>query len=309
MARYILNRMLTSFIALVVLLMIIFFASRVIGDPTLVMLPADASESARELVRDELGLNEPIHIQLVQFAQRAVFEGFGDSITQARPTLAIIGERLPNTGLLALASLLLSVPLAVVMGSIAAHRPRSLADRVINIISLAGISMVEFWVGLMLILGFGVWLGWLPTGGSGGLGHLILPAATLSFRITGRMAQFTRSAMMDEYAKPYVKTLRAKGMSERRIFIHVLKNAAVPLLTLGGDEVNALAGGSIVVEVVFAWPGIGSLIMQAIQSRDLMLIEASVFVLAVTVIFINLLVDLAYTYLNPRIKYGAEADL
>lgn len=307
MARYLVNRAFTSSIALVILLIIIFFGSRVIGDPTLVLLPADASESARELVRDQLGLNEPIPTQLVEFLRRATLEGFGESITQSRPTLEIIGERLPNTGMLALAAMLLAMPTAIALGSIAALKPRSLVDRIINVASLASISMVEFWLGLMLILGFGVWLGWLPTGGAGGLKFLILPAVTLSFRITGRLMQFTRSAMIDEYAKPYIKTLRAKGMSERRVFGHALKSAAVPLLTLSADEVTTLAGGSIVVEVVFAWPGIGSLVMQAIQSRDLMLIEASVFVLAVTVIVINLMTDLAYMYFNPQIRYGARA--
>jgi peptide/nickel transport system permease protein len=305
---YLARRIGASLIALAGLLIAIFFASRVIGDPTLVMLPSDASESTREAVRESLGLNDPILKQLRDFGHRAVFDEFGDSLTQSRPVLEIIGERLPNTGLLALAAILMSMPLAIVLGSIAAVRPRGMVDRIVNVLSLAGISMVDFWLALMLILGFGVWLGWLPTGGSGGLEYLILPALTLSVRTTGRMAQFTRSAMMDEYAKPYIKTVRAKGMSEPRVFLHALKNAAVPLLTLGGDEVGNLAGGAIVVEVVFAWPGIGSLVIQAIQNRDLMLIEASIFFLAVTVIVLNLLVDMAYTYLNPRIRYDSSAS-
>jgi peptide/nickel transport system permease protein len=304
---YLAKRISTSLVALVALLIVVFFASRVIGDPTLVLLPPDASESSREAVRDSFGLNDPLHIQLLDFGHRAVFEGFGDSITQGRPALEVFGERLPNTALLALVALLMSMPLAIVLGSIAAVRPKSLVDRIVNVVSLAGISMVDFWLALMLILGFGVWLGWLPVGGSGGLEYLILPALTLAVRTTGRMAQFARSTMIDEYAKPYIKTVRAKGMSERRVFLHALKNAAVPLLTLGGDEFADLAGGAIVVEMVFAYPGVGSLVIQAIESRDLMLIEASIFFLAVLVILINLVVDMAYTYLNPRIELESSA--
>jgi peptide/nickel transport system permease protein len=308
MARYILYRAFHSLIALVVLLIAIFFASRVIGDPTLVMLPVDASESARQQLRQALGLGEPILLQLLAFGERALFEAFGQSFRQGRPVMLIIAERLPNTGLLALAALLISVPPAIALGSLAALRPRSVEDRVINVLSLGGVSVVDFWLGLMLILAFGVWLGILPTGGSGGLAHLVLPAVTLSFRTTGRVAQFTRSAMMDEYVKPYVKTARAKGMSERRVFLHALKNAAVPLLTLAGDETNSLVNGSLVVETVFAWPGIGLLVIQAIESRDLMLIEGAVFVLALFVIVINLTVDLTYTYLNPRIRYDTKVS-
>lgn len=306
MARFIVRRLVSSLAALIVLLLVVFFASRVIGDPTLVMLPADAPESARDNLREVLGLNNPIHVQLWEFIQRALTQGFGESFRQNRPVSDIIIERLPNTGALALAAIALSLPIAVLLGSIAALKPRSVIDRFVNVISLAGISMVDFAVGLGLILTFGVWLGWLPTGGSGGWQFLVLPALTLSFRTTGRIAQFTRSAMMDEYAKPYIKTVRAKGMSERRVFLHALKNASVAVLTLAGDEVNSLVNGSIVVEAVFAWPGIGSLMVQAVTQRDLILIEASVFTLAVIVIALNFAIDLLYVLLDPRITFRSE---
>lgn len=308
MGRYIINRLGVSLVALAALLVLIFFASRVIGDPTLVMLPVDASESARRELRDALGLNDPILVQLLAFAKRALFEGFGESFRQGRPVMEIIFERLPNTAILATAALLISMPTAIALGSLAALKPRSWVDKVINVLSLGGVSVVDFWLALMLILAFAVWLGWLPTGGSGSFAHLVLPAVTLSFRTIGRVAQFTRSAMLDEYAKPYIKTARAKGMSERRVFLHAFKNAAVPLLTLTGDEANSLLNGSLVVETVFAWPGIGLLVIQAISNRDLVLIEACVFVLAMIVIVINLTVDLAYTYLNPRIRYDTKAS-
>lgn len=306
MATFIVRRLVSSLAALVVLLLVVFFASRVIGDPTLVMLPADAPESARDALRETLGLNNSIQVQLWEFLQRALTQGFGESFRQNRPVLEIIMERLPNTGALALAAIALSLPIAVLLGSLAALKPRSVVDRFINVVSLAGVSMVDFAVGLGLILTFGVWLGWLPTGGSGGWQFLLLPALTLSFRTTGRIAQFTRSAMMDEYAKPYIKTVRAKGMSERRVFLHALKNASVAVLTLAGDEVNSLVNGSIVVEVVFAWPGIGSLVIQAVTQRDLILIEASVFTLAVIVITLNFAIDLLYVLLDPRITFGSE---
>jgi peptide/nickel transport system permease protein len=175
---------------------------------------------------------------------------------------------------------------------------------VINVISLGGVSIVEFWLALMLILVFAVELGWFRTSGYGGFQYVILPALALAYKPLGRISQVTRSAMLDGLREPYVKAARAKGLSERRVvFVHALKNAAIPIITISGDELISLIGGAIVIETVFGWPGIGLLTIQALERRDLPLIEATVFVTAMMVILTNLFVDMTYTYLNPRIRF------
>ena len=215
----------------------------------------------------------------------------------------IVVERLPATFLLAGAALVIAVPLGVVMGVTAAARPRSLMDRIVTILSLAGVSIVQFWLGLMLIVLFAVQLGWLPTGGYGEPHHVILPAMTLAARPIGRIAQVTRSAMLDELAKPYIVSARAKGVEEWRvIYLHALKNAAIPIVTMVGDETSALLTGAILVEKIFAWPGVGLLIIDSLTRSDLPLIQASIAVVAGLVIVVNLLVDLSYRQFKPDIK-------
>jgi peptide/nickel transport system permease protein len=211
----------------------------------------------------------------------------------------------PATLFLALAALLIAVPTAIILGALAASRPRSLVDRVVNVITLAGASMVDFWLALILILVFAVHLQVLPTSGYGDLRFVLLPAITLAMRPLGRIAQITRSAMLEELAKPYVVMGRAKGLTDRRIILgHCLRNALIPITTLGSDEFLSLMNGAIVVEIIFAWPGVGSLLVQAIQRRDLPLVEATVFVIAVIVIATNGFVDIAYRRINPIIRTG-----
>jgi peptide/nickel transport system permease protein len=222
---------------------------------------------------------------------------------QHGPALPIALSRAVPTLYLTGAAIFMAVPIAVLLGSLAALRPGSGLDRLITVLSLGGISTVDFWLGLMLILFFALHLGWFPTSGYGGLAFLILPALTLAYRSMGRLTQIARSAMLDEYAKPYVQVARAKGMPERRVFLHAFKNASIPILTLAGDEAANMANGTVAVELIFAWPGIGRLFVQAIERRDLFLVEAIVFVIASIAILINLLVDLAYAYLDPKIRY------
>ena len=292
-----------SLLVILAALVLVFLVGSVIGDPVDLMLPVEAPERVREELRRSLGFDQPLHIQFVNFLAR-VLNGFGESIWQSTPALPLVLSRLPATLYLAGAALLIAVPASLLLGAWGAMKPGSLADRMINIFSLGGVSIVDFWLGLMLVLVFSVHLGWLPTGGygDGGLAHLILPAVTLAYRSIGRLAQFTRSALLDEYAKPYVATLRARGMSERRVFLHTIKNAAIPVITLSGDEIVSLVNGAIVVEAVFSWPGIGSLLLTAIGQRDLFLIEAVVFVMTVTIILVNFLIDTTYSYLDPKIR-------
>ncbi len=220
------------------------------------------------------------------------------------PALPIVLDRLPATLYLAGVTLAVALPVAVVLGVVSAVKPRSLADRVVTVVSLTGVSTADFWLGLMLILFFAVQLGWLPTSGYGGLQFVVLPAAALAFRPMGRVSQVVRSSMLDEMSKGYVTTARAKGLGERVvIFFHTLKNAALPIITLAGDEAAALLNGAVVIETLFGWPGVGILLIQAIERRDLPLIEASVIAIAVMIVTVNLLVDLVYTRIDPRVQY------
>jgi peptide/nickel transport system permease protein len=191
------------------------------------------------------------------------------------------------------------------LGIISAIRPGSIVDRVVTVISLGGVSTADFWLGLMLILLFAVRLGWVPTSGYGGFKFVILPAVALAFRHLGCISQVVRSAMLDQFSQPYVVTARAKGLTERVVvYLHTLKNAAIPVATLVGDEAASLLNGAVVIETVFGWPGVGILLIQAIERRDLPLIEASVIVIAVMIVIVNLVIDLTYSFLDPRVRYG-----
>jgi peptide/nickel transport system permease protein len=279
--------------------------THLVGDPASLMLRPEATEEQRQAVRERLGLNDPILVQFGRYFSGAVRGDFGESIWQRVPALPVVLSRLPATLYLASATLLLAVPLAILLGIISAIRPRSLIDRAVTIVALGGVSTADFWLGLMLILLFAVRLGWLPTSGFGGLQFVLLPALALAFRPLGRISQVVRSAMLDQFSQPYVVTARAKGLTERIVvYLHTLKNAAIPITTLVGDEAASLLNGAVVIETVFGWPGVGILLIQAIERRDLPLIEASVIVIAVMIVTVNLLVDLTYSFMDPRVRYG-----
>ena len=315
---YFVTRIANSILLLLLTVSFVFLAGRLIGDPALNMLGPGASDLALEKLRRAAGLNDPLWQQYLRYIGNLIRGDFGvsyrfgfsvlpsedlDAIGQ--PVVAIVLERLPATFLLAAVAMGLAVPLGVLMGVAAAANPLSAIDRLVSAIALAGVSIVQFWLGLMLIVLFAVQLGWLPTGGYGGVNHVILPALTLAARPIGRIAQISRSAMLDELSKPYVVTARAKGLNESRIvFLHALRNAAVPIITMIGDELSALLTGAILVEKIFAWPGIGLLIIDSLTRSDLPLIQASIAVVAALVVVVNLLVDLAYRLVNPRIRLG-----
>jgi peptide/nickel transport system permease protein len=284
---------------------VVFFVTHLVGDPASLMLRPEATEEQRQAVRDRLGLNDPLYVQFVRFVSGAVRGDFGDSIWQRVPALPIALDRLPATLYLASATLLLAVPLAILLGIVSAIRPGSFVDRAVTVVALTGVSTADFWLGLMLILVFAVRYGLLPTSGYGGLNFVLLPAIALAFRPLGRISQVVRSAMLDQFNQPYVTTARAKGLTERVVvYLHTLKNAAIPIATLIGDEAASLLNGAVVIETVFGWPGVGILLIQAIERRDLPLIEASVFVIAVMIVTVNLLVDLTYSFMDPRVRYG-----
>ena len=283
----------------------VFFVTHLLGDPASLMLRPEATEQQRQALRESLGLNDPILVQFGRYMADLTRADFGNSIWQRVPAMQIVLDRLPATLYLALSTLVVALPLALLLGIISAIKPRSLADRVVTVVSLTGVSTADFWLGLMLILLFAVRFNWLPTSGYGGLTFVILPAATLAVRPIGRISQVVRSAMLDQMRSGYVTTARAKGLTERIVILsHTLKNAAIPILTLMGDEAASLLNGAVVIETLFGWPGVGILLIQAIENRDLPLIEASVIVIAIMIVGVNLLVDLAYTLIDPRVRYG-----
>jgi peptide/nickel transport system permease protein len=313
MLGFILKRFGYAVIVALIVVSVVFFANRTIGDPAMMILGPTASPEALDRVRDNLGLNDTQLVQYGRFLANLIQGDFGDTYRfgfsrassvgaeqEGIPVLPIVLERIPATIYLATTAMFIALVLAVPMGIIAAMHPRSFVDRFVNVLSLAGVSIVEFWLAMMLILSLSVWLGVLPTSGYGGAEFVLLPALTLAFRPMGRVAQLTRSSMLDELAKPYVRTARAKGFTETRIaLVHALRNASLPILTMIGDETANVLTGVIIVEMIFAWPGLGALTLDALSRRDLPLVEATIFVLAGIVILVNLTVDILYQVLNP----------
>jgi peptide/nickel transport system permease protein len=292
----------TAFVALGVVTLV-FVALRASGDPAATMLPGDATVDELTALRRALGLDQPLYVQYVRFLADVVAGDFGTSFRHQQPALPLVLERLPATLELALAALVLAVAVALPLGIVAAlHRGR-LVDLLAMGFAVIGQATPYFWMGIMLILVVSVELGWLPTSGRGSWKHLILPAVTLGTHFAAALARLTRTSMLEVLGQNYVTTARAKGLSERAVILaHALKNAAVPVVTLIGLQFGTLLGGAVVTETIFAWPGVGRLAVQSIFVRDYPVVQAGVFVLALTFVAINLLVDLLYGYLDPRIR-------
>ena len=282
---------------------LVFAALRLSGDPASTMLPGDASVDELAALRHELGLDQPLHIQYVKFLAGAVTGNFGLSLRHQQPAMELVMERLPATLELAFAALLLSVAVALPLGIVAAIYRGRLADMLAMGFAVVGQATPYFWMGIMLIMIFAVELQWVPTSGRGGFERLVLPAITLGTHFMAVLARLTRTSMLEVLGQNYVTTARAKGLSEWVVILtHALKNAAVPVVTLIGLQFGTLLGGAVVTETIFAWPGVGRLAVQSIFVRDYPVVQAGVFVLALSFVAINLLVDLLYGYLDPRIR-------
>jgi ABC-type dipeptide/oligopeptide/nickel transport system permease component len=303
--QYTLRKLLhTAFVALGVVTLA-FAALRLSGDPAATMLPGDATVDQLEALRRELGLDQPIYVQYVQFLGNALRGDFGISFRHQQPALGLVLERLPATLELAFAALLLAVAVALPLGIVAAIRRGRAVDALAMSFAVVGQSTPTFWMGIMLILIVSVELGWLPTSGRGGFENLILPAITLGAQFAALLARLTRTSMLEVLGQDFLTTARAKGLRERTVVLrHALKNAAVPVITLAGLQFGTLLGGAVVTETVFAWPGVGRLAVQSILVRDYPVVQAGVFVLALSFVMINLLVDLAYGQLDPRIRHA-----
>ncbi|MEM6467584.1 MAG: ABC transporter permease [Pseudomonadota bacterium] len=303
MTNFILGRLWQGFIVVFCVVVFVFVLTRLVGDPVKVMLPLEATAEQRALFEKQLGLDRPILEQFVTYVRDVAVLDFGDSLWQRRPVMEIIAERAGSTLLLTFAAIALAIVVAIPLGVIAALRPEGWVDRIIVVTSLIGLSVPQFWLGLLLIVFFSLQLGWLPTSGAGGVKHLILPALTLAIPAMTRIVMVVRSSMIDQLNTQYIRTCRAKGIAPWRVvWVHALRNSLVTVFTLCGWElIRALSGYTVVVESVFAWPGLGLTAIQAIERQDLILVQGIVFLVAIMVVVLNLIFDLFYKVIDPRI--------
>ena len=276
--------------------------------PVALLVEDEVSQEVVDAIRAKYGFDRPLHVRFGDFFWNMVRGDFDVSIRHKIPARELVFDRLPNTAVLGLVTWAIG-SLGIPIGMLAARRPRGLIDRLVNLFSFAVISIPDFWLALMLILILAVEFHLLPTSGFRGLGpegwkYVLLPAIALSPRVLGRNAQITRATMIDELGKQYVATARAKGLGETTVlYTHVLKNASISIVTLMGDELAGFMNGATITETIFGWPGLGKLLIDSINNRDLPVITAVVFVVALMVMAINLMVDLIYTWLDPRIAY------
>jgi peptide/nickel transport system permease protein len=306
MGAFIVKRLYYGLYVVLGVTIVVFLVTRVIGDPVSAMLPMESSAAQRALFAQQLGLDRPLYLQFLDFLGNVARLDLGESLWQRRPVTQIVLEKLPMTLYLVGAGMALAIALAIPLGMLAALKPGGIADRLTVLFSLLGLSVPQFWLGLLLIIVFAVDLRWLPTSGSGDLRHMVLPAITLALPAMTRMVMVVRSSMMDELNAQYIKVATAKGLPFRRVVgVHALRNITVPTMTLAGWEViRALAGYSVVVETVFAWPGLGLAAMQAIERQDLILLQGIVFYVAIMVVLINIALDVAQKFVDPRVKFG-----
>jgi ABC-type dipeptide/oligopeptide/nickel transport system permease component len=305
MQRFILQRFLQGIVLLVCVAVIVFAMGRLTGNPADLMLPEDATAEDREHLIRALGLDRPYYEQLYRFLAGAVRGDLGDSIRYRQPAATLFFERLPNTLKLVPLAVGIAVVLAIPLGIVSAVYRGSLLDRLASLIAVLGIATPNFWLGVGLIYIFSVHLGWLPSARMGGPEHYLLPSVTLGTFAVAGMMRLVRSSMLEVMDSEFVKLARIKGLSEAVvIWKHCLRNAMIPVLSLFGVFVALLVTGAIVTETVFAWPGIGRLTYEAVIFRDYPLLQAVILLDAVIVLVVNLVVDIMYAYVDPRIRYS-----
>jgi peptide/nickel transport system permease protein len=304
MPRYVAARLLQAVIAVFLALTAVFFLVRITGDPVILFLPLDVQPKDIAAFRHLLGFDRPLYVQYLGFLGAALRGDFGASLRYRAPALPLVLHRFPATAELAAVSLALVALVAVPIGIASAARRGSAADAAGIAATALGQAVPGFWLGLMLIWIFGVWLRWLPVGGFGGWTHFVLPAVTLTAFYAAQIARVTRSAVLEVLGQDYVRTARAKGIREAGLLRrHVLKNAAIPIVTVFGLNAGQLLGGAVVTETIFAWPGLGGYILGALQGRDFPVVMVGVFLTSVLYVTVNLLVDLSYLWLNPQVRY------
>jgi peptide/nickel transport system permease protein len=305
MSRYLAARAVQAVIAIFFALTAVFFLVRITGDPVILFLPLDVQPKDITQFRHLLGFDRPLWVQYLEFLEQAVRGDFGASLRYRAPALPLVLHRFPATLELAAVSLALVALVAVPIGMLSAARRGSIVDTLGIAMTALGQAVPGFWLGLMLIWIFGVWLRWLPVSGFGDWRHFVLPAVTLTAFYAAQIARVTRSAVLEALGQDYVRTARAKGIREPGVLVrHVLKNAAVPVVTVFGLNAGQLLGGAVVTETIFAWPGLGGYILNALLGRDFPVVLVGVFFTSVIYVTMNFLVDLSYLWLNPQVRYA-----
>jgi peptide/nickel transport system permease protein len=323
MSEWLFRRVIQALLVMLAMTIIVFVAVNVIGNPVDVLVPPDADQIERQRIITALGLDQPLWVQYVQFLKGALHGNLGVSYVYNEPALRVILQRLPATMELAVCAVVLAVIFGIPLGLYAGLKPDGFLSHLIMTGSILGFSLPTFWVGLVLIMVFAVQLGWLPSGGRGetaplfgvqlsfltgdGLAHLILPAINLSLFKISLVLRLTRAGVMEILPLDYVKFARAKGLSETRvIFVHVLKNIMIPVVTVIGLEFGSVIAFSVVTETIFSWPGMGKLIIDSINVLDRPIIVAYLMLIVVLFVAINLIVDIVYTLLDPRVRVGGQ---
>ena len=303
MLSFIRKRAVASLISLVGLVVMVFFLSRLTGDPAALFLPVEASEEMKNQFRELHGLNDPLLVQFGRYVGDVVTGDLGESLRKARPALDVVLEAFVWTLWLAVITMSLVTVAAIVVGSLAAFRAGGFFDRFSSIVSLVGAAVPDFWLAIVAIVIFAVNLAWLPTSGTGTIWHWILPIGVLFVRPFGIIVQVVRGSMITALSSAYVKTARAKGVrSTPIIFVHALRNAMLPVITVIGDQAASLLNGAVIIETIFGFPGVGKLMIDSILQRDFNVVLAAILVTALAIFLMNLLIDLAYALLDPRIR-------
>lgn len=303
MAKYVASRLVQAAFTLLGISILVFLLARLGGDPTDLLVPPEATAADRELIRKEFGLDRPITTQYWIFVSGAVTGDFGNSMRFGEPAIDVFMDRFPNTLQLAGVAAVISLAGGLLIGVLGAVRFGTLPDRIATVIALLGQAVPSFWLGIMMIVVFSVELGWLPTSGKAGPETYIMPAIALAWYSMAALTRMTRSSMLDVMDTEYVRLARLKGLPERTvIWKHAFRNALIPILTLFSLQLIFFISGSVIVENIFAWPGIGQLTVQAISGRDYPVVQAVVFLSAVLLVFMNLIVDLLYAVIDPRIR-------
>jgi peptide/nickel transport system permease protein len=307
--RYVIRRLLQSLIVVFGVSIVAFGMLFMTGDPTEVILGEAADHMSVEQIQEyrvKMGFDRPWYVQYASFVGNALQGDFGYSFKRHQPAYEVITDKLPATIKLASFAFVLSLLVSIPLGVLSAIRPGSLLDRVATVLALAGQSIPSFWLGILLIIFFGAHLKWLPISGSGTWQHLIMPGITLAAFPIARNMRLTRSSMLDFMQRDFVRTARAKGISETRVVTaHVLRNSLLPIVTAIGLEIGFLLGGSVIIETIFGWPGVGREIVLAIGSKDFYVVQTGVVMLALIFAAVNLVIDLAYSWIDPRIRYGS----
>ena len=305
MWRYLASRFFQTLLSMLVVISIVFVLTRLSGNPVKLLLDVNATEKDEQILTRYLGLDKPMPVQYAIYVKNIFLGDFGNSVLTRRPVTEHIWERLPATVELGVVAMIMSVLIGVPLGMYSAVRRGSVLDTSARVFAVLGQSMPAFWLGLMLILFFGVVLGVLPAGGRGGLAHLILPAFTLGYFTSAAILRLTRSAMLEVLSSDYIKFARLKGLHEQVVlWKHGLKNALLPVITFAVLLFVQFLGGAVVTETVFAWPGLGRLILESITARDYPIVQAGVLVLSALYLVGNLFVDMLYGYLNPKIRHA-----